>query len=51
MQLPDSDFDIKSVVEDVLKIEDFGAKRAAKMDQDDFLAYVRRECLRSRTID
>lgn len=39
-QLPDSNFDIKEVVEEVLAIEDFGQKRGAKMDQDDFLAYV-----------
>uniref|UniRef100_K3X2X6 rRNA adenine N(6)-methyltransferase n=1 Tax=Globisporangium ultimum (strain ATCC 200006 / CBS 805.95 / DAOM BR144) TaxID=431595 RepID=K3X2X6_GLOUD len=41
-ELPDSAFDIRTVVEEVLKIEDFGEKRAAKMDQDDFLALLER---------
>jgi 18S rRNA (adenine1779-N6/adenine1780-N6)-dimethyltransferase len=31
-------FDIKKTVEEVLRIEDFNEKRAAKMDLDDFLA-------------
>jgi 18S rRNA (adenine1779-N6/adenine1780-N6)-dimethyltransferase len=39
-ELPESDFDIKTKVEEVLNIEDFASKRGAKLDQDDFLAYV-----------
>ena len=31
---------MKKKVEEVLAIEDFGGKRGAKMDQDDFLQYV-----------
>lgn len=39
-ELPAADFDIKTKVEEVLNIEDYSSKRAAKMDLDDFLAYV-----------
>ncbi|KAJ0412215.1 hypothetical protein ATCC90586_005828 [Pythium insidiosum] len=41
-ELPDSDFNIKAKVEEVLSIEDFASKRAAKMDLDDFLALLER---------
>lgn len=33
-------FDIKTTIEEVLEIESFKDKRGAKLDQDDFLAYV-----------
>lgn len=39
-ELPESDFDIKRKVEEVLEIDDFKSKRAAKMDLDDFLALL-----------
>ncbi|GLE00331.1 hypothetical protein PINS_up009059 [Pythium insidiosum] len=41
-ELPESDFDIKAKVEQVLSVEDFASKRAAKMDLDDFLALLER---------
>ncbi|DAZ97711.1 TPA: hypothetical protein N0F65_009610 [Lagenidium giganteum] len=41
-ELPESDFDIKAKVEEVLAIEDYKDKRASKMDQDDFLALLER---------
>ena len=40
MQLPEGDIEMKKKVEEVLAIDDFGGKRGAKMDQDDFLQYV-----------
>lgn len=43
-QLPESDFNIKDKVEAVLNVEDFSSKRAAKMDQDDFLLCVAARC-------
>ncbi|TYZ57942.1 hypothetical protein PybrP1_003570 [[Pythium] brassicae (nom. inval.)] len=41
-ELPDSSFDIKQTVEEVLEIESFKDKRGAKLDQDDFLALLER---------
>ena len=41
-ELLDSDLNIKQKVEEVLQIENFGEKRAAKMDLDDFLALLER---------
>ncbi|TMW62201.1 hypothetical protein Poli38472_009694 [Pythium oligandrum] len=41
-ELPDSDFSIKAKVEEVLAIENYSEKRAAKMDIDDFLALLER---------
>ncbi|KAF1779455.1 S-adenosyl-L-methionine-dependent methyltransferase [Phytophthora cactorum] len=39
-ELPEGDIDMKKKVEEVLSFEEFGSKRGAKMDQDDFLLYV-----------
>jgi hypothetical protein len=39
-ELPEGDLNMKKKVEEVLSVEDFGSKRGAKMDQDDFLLYV-----------
>jgi hypothetical protein len=36
-QLPESNFKIKAKVEAVLNVDNYSEKRAAKMDQDDFL--------------
>uniref|UniRef100_A0AAV1UUW6 rRNA adenine N(6)-methyltransferase n=1 Tax=Peronospora matthiolae TaxID=2874970 RepID=A0AAV1UUW6_9STRA len=38
---PEGDIEMKKKVEEVLAIDDFGGKRGAKMDQDDFSAAAR----------
>ncbi|KAG6971916.1 hypothetical protein JG688_00004231 [Phytophthora aleatoria] len=41
-ELPEGDIDMKKKVEEVLSFEEFGSKRGAKMDQDDFLLLLER---------
>uniref|UniRef100_M4BEJ8 rRNA adenine N(6)-methyltransferase n=1 Tax=Hyaloperonospora arabidopsidis (strain Emoy2) TaxID=559515 RepID=M4BEJ8_HYAAE len=41
-ELPEGDIEMKKKVEEVLAIDDFGGKRGAKMDQDDFLQLLER---------
>ncbi|KAL7689155.1 hypothetical protein Plhal304r1_c016g0057721 [Plasmopara halstedii] len=41
-ELPEGDIDIKKKVEEVLAFEDYGSKRGAKMDQDNFLQLLER---------